>query len=410
MRLLFLFLPLFLATLPLLSSVAQGTVSPSREQCQTCHQDIINKTMLKSFIHSPFLEGNCEVCHCFPKEGNGPDAEPARVETEPATRIETSSPDSPPSPVTWLKASEYSATRHTFVLDRDTYFAELVIDAKAPGRKSLRESVRVPPSADIPILTDDGNPPEISQVEVSEVRQGVLIEALITWRTDKETKSSVRYGRNGQTMSVINSDKYARNHTVTLPGLKKNTKYTFSVTAEDFYGNRAMSAIHKLNTSRFFNHSPQPPPAEHISPGPIELESHFARTSTGNLIIEIEANQPVLFAIGRQEGQGGRFVEMTDNGSPDTAGAKSSHAPLKGKEYSSLIVCYTCHPSIEGTSSHPVNVRPKRGTVIPPEFTTLADGRITCMSCHDIHGSNREFRLSKSSRKKLCQGCHPHKF
>lgn len=401
MRLLFLFLPLFLATFPLLGGIAQGTASPPRKECQKCHQDIINKTMLKSFIHSPFLEGNCEVCHCFSEEDKSRDAEPAGVAPSPAP---------PPSPVTWLKASEYRATSHTFVLDRYPPLSQLVIDAKAPGRKPVRESVRVPPAADIPILADDGKPPEISGVEVNEVRQGVLIEAIISWRTDKKSKSTVRYGRNGQTMSEISSDKYTRNHTVTLPGLKKNTKYTFSVTAEDFYGNRAMSAIHRLNTFRFFNHSPRTPPADYVSAGSIGLKSHFAQTSTGNLIIEIEADQPVLFAIGSQAGQSGRLVGPVGNGNPDAAVAETSHVPLKGKEYSSLIVCYTCHPTIEGTSSHPVNVRPKRGTVIPPEFTTLADGRITCMSCHDIHGSNREFRLSKSSRKKLCQGCHPHKF
>jgi predicted CXXCH cytochrome family protein len=61
---------------------------------------------------------------------------------------------------------------------------------------------------------------------------------------------------------------------------------------------------------------------------------------------------------------------------------------------------------LKGSSSHPVNILPKPGMVIPPEYPLLADGRISCMSCHVYHGGNFEHRLVKPDKQSLCKGCH----
>lgn len=85
---------------------------------------------------------------------------------------------------------------------------------------------------------------------------------------------------------------------------------------------------------------------------------------------------------------------------------KTSHTNLQNKEFTSLTTCSNCHPEGMGASSHPVNILPPKGMSIPPEYPTLADGRISCMTCHKRHASNIQFRLVKARDKEFCVGCH----
>jgi predicted CXXCH cytochrome family protein len=69
------------------------------------------------------------------------------------------------------------------------------------------------------------------------------------------------------------------------------------------------------------------------------------------------------------------------------------------------MVCRNCHQSQSGTT-HPVNVLPPPGMIIPPEYPTLADGRITCASCHSTHSSDYEYLAIRAGKRELCVGCH----
>ncbi len=67
--------------------------------------------------------------------------------------------------------------------------------------------------------------------------------------------------------------------------------------------------------------------------------------------------------------------------------------------------CFDCHAG-EGPS-HKTGVRP-RG-VVPPELPLSSDGRITCSTCHYVHGeANRanSFERIDNRRGKLCLTCH----
>lgn len=87
--------------------------------------------------------------------------------------------------------------------------------------------------------------------------------------------------------------------------------------------------------------------------------------------------------------------------------------PLVG----SAGTCYSCHKTeekggqfFEPGVSHPVNVPPPPGMVIPKELgTTLVKGLgevITCVTCHDPHSKKPGFLKLPMQGDKLCVACH----
>ncbi len=126
-------------------------------------------------------------------------------------------------------------------------------------------------------------------------------------------------------------------------------------------------------------------------------------------MLELTANQPVSITLGTSADEPAErpTILIKSAQSADTA---EEHIPLANKKYSSMTICTTCHQAFNQQKSHPVNILPREKSKIPPEYPTLPDGRISCMTCHINHAANIEYRLIKSSRKELCLGCHPDNF
>ena len=62
-----------------------------------------------------------------------------------------------------------------------------------------------------------------------------------------------------------------------------------------------------------------------------------------------------------------------------------------------LSVCETCHKT-QGRFTHPVGV----GIIDPRDKTS----QVTCVSCHDVHGTNYEYFLRGDKKRDLCVMCH----
>ena len=90
--------------------------------------------------------------------------------------------------------------------------------------------------------------------------------------------------------------------------------------------------------------------------------------------------------------------------------------PRKNKENLALVapekeLCMDCHSDLEETLSHPIGVFPGRA-VIPPDMP-LADGKLTCSTCHDIHmpyknafGLPTHFLRRSVRGRRFCAICH----
>jgi predicted CXXCH cytochrome family protein len=68
-------------------------------------------------------------------------------------------------------------------------------------------------------------------------------------------------------------------------------------------------------------------------------------------------------------------------------------------------LCVPCHIETVRASSHPVNVVPVKAKV-PDEFP-LRKGKLTCVTCHDVHSAgNSVYRTSSPPSKDFCSACH----
>jgi len=74
-------------------------------------------------------------------------------------------------------------------------------------------------------------------------------------------------------------------------------------------------------------------------------------------------------------------------------------------------VCMKCH-NLENRLSHPVGAVPK--TLVPLDMPLDKEGRITCVTCHDVHmpainkltGKKTYYLRRVSKGKKFCYACH----
>jgi predicted CXXCH cytochrome family protein len=117
----------------------------------------------------------------------------------------------------------------------------------------------------------------------------------------------------------------------------------------------------------------------------------------------LTAEQPVSLALGTrgETRQASAARSEEELPAPDDV-----HAGLSGNLEVSVEACRACHEGRSGSASHPVNVYPTPGMIVPTDYPTLPDGRITCVSCHESHSSDHEYQLIKPQGRELCVGCH----
>ena len=106
--------------------------------------------------------------------------------------------------------------------------------------------------------TDEGTDVDTFSITVKDLTSPVVLHeinaltskywAIITWETDEEATSIVRYGTSsGSYTDTESSSTYTTSHSVTLT-LDQNTTYYFVVKSEDSSGNYAQSSEHSLKT------------------------------------------------------------------------------------------------------------------------------------------------------------------
>jgi LysM repeat protein len=74
----------------------------------------------------------------------------------------------------------------------------------------------------------------------------------ITWKTDHNTRSTVRYGTNKNLKEKKKDNEKEKNHKLTLRDLLPDTKYYFKIKSEDGDDNEDKSKIHSIKTKAVF--------------------------------------------------------------------------------------------------------------------------------------------------------------
>jgi predicted CXXCH cytochrome family protein len=82
----------------------------------------------------------------------------------------------------------------------------------------------------------------------------------------------------------------------------------------------------------------------------------------------------------------------------------SSHRMISAPLKSPLAdLCLGCHPDSMGENSHKVNVI---SSIKPVDLPLTADGKMTCITCHDPHGREKHASFLRKNYSELCQTCH----
>lgn len=92
--------------------------------------------------------------------------------------------------------------------------------------------------------TDDEKDLNIHNVKADSTESTITI----TWKTDHNTKSTVRYGKNKNLSEKKKDNDKEKKHKVTLKDLEPDTKYYFRIKATDSDDNENSSRIHSITT------------------------------------------------------------------------------------------------------------------------------------------------------------------
>lgn len=89
--------------------------------------------------------------------------------------------------------------------------------------------------------------PEISSVTY-EITNGGVPGAIVSWRTNVETTTSLFYGPQGSSKKEIATSDKVKDHTANITSLPNSSTYEFFVAGTDIYGNKAQSSVLSFST------------------------------------------------------------------------------------------------------------------------------------------------------------------
>ena len=357
----------------------------SADTCLECHRATWDEAESARYIHLPFQQKKCLNCHESRKARDQRNQEEKRkVDAE----------------VSWLGRNPAPSTVQWLNFKADPYGGTILVEAKGAGVGTNRRKIRLPAINDLVEFPGGDRLPLISNVKVVEVERGIFLSARIAWDTDQPATSIIRYGLGRLNRNSGLDSTYTGHHEVVITGIKANKNYRFKVESESMAGGKAVSEEKQFSTARAFRID-QASLTDTGRDEELKLECKAFRGKNDRYILRVTASHPVAVAVGLVPDEKDKKYGSADSGSEVV-----KHIITSDDLFVNITVCYTCHREYQKILSHPINVYPKPGMIIPAQYSTLADGRISCNSCHANHASNVKFRLIKSGKRELCIGCH----
>ncbi|NPA94234.1 MAG: hypothetical protein GXO58_02260 [Thermodesulfobacteria bacterium] len=375
------------------TGIAATADGSSDSECVRCHEKMVNRANMKRYIHKPFREKKCTICHLVGKD-------PSQEETQQpaAKRSKQKTKES----IRWISRHFDPSRVHWFLIPASQVDDTLFLQVAGDQHKATRIQIPLPPISKLPVLKDDHQGPHIENVSFIGLQRGVFLSAIIQWHTDRPAGGQVLYGiqspdENKTPFDPILTTEHRMRLSPVLPG----KKYQYTVVSIDVFGNVSKSGPHFFSTDKTYI---LPRTDSDETTGGKPRIQYSLSSVNGNYFLHVIADQPTFMTIGVRRNLHKNAVITTK----DATGKEKTfrHPPMKSRAEVSMTVCKSCHASYWEGATHPVGVRPRNGMRIPKEYPVLADGRITCMSCHQFHGSNYEARVIRPSKKALCIGCH----
>ena len=361
-----------------------GESSPN--QCCLCHQQVCEEVGKKRYVHAPVIEQNCVVCHVAANEVG------SAAMTQSLGAI-------PEEEIQWLVKDYQLDTVHWVRLPANLSGRKILVRGTGEGQKQFQSEMVLPDLDGFKELPLAATPLAIKDLKVLEVKKGGFLTAKISWKTDRISSSSAAFGEKDLKSRTQLDPRLTTNHEVLLTGLAAGRNYRVAVISQDIFGDRAVSEELIFSTQVPFD---APTALSAPAPATLWVTGKYFKVKN-DLYASFTGNQPFSILVGTSAQPAAPQPTVLSRGAGQLP---ADHLPLTDPYFYSIKVCSTCHPATSGVMSHPVDVFPKTGMKIPKDYKMLADGRLSCQTCHTAHASDNQYRLVKATQKKLCLGCH----
>ncbi len=375
----------------LLSWATVSSTTTEGDNCLTCHDNTYKKSLNNSHIHPPFLDKKCSTCHI--------DEYASPVNNRPSTTTRRENRQK----VTWHQKHYEPARTHFFLLPSSKVDNTLFIQTAGRNGQSKVTSIKLPPVEKLSQLAKDEQPPQLSNIQFLGVKRGILYSATIGWRTDEPSDAQIHYGMGNLNHKTRINHHLRTNHTINIAPVTPGKDYTYTVISTDMHGNKTVSQPLTFSTRSIGSSetSGRNTPARQSS---FQEELNHQLSAVGeDYFITITANQPTHLSIGSHQELRSQIIMPANN---LTHGEPVQHVIMKSSYDTNITSCLNCHKEFQDDSSHPINVLPKRGMIFPADLPLLDNGKMHCMTCHDMHSSDNIARIRRRTKQELCLGCH----
>ena len=380
-----------------------SAVKMMKSNCLSCHDNVYQKGIKNFYLHSPFLNKKCAICH-LGHEDILSERDVAGIKKQ---MVEP------------LIFSGYSYQEENNILLEDlilkaAYDINIIVEDRS-GHTLKKKYTGIIPARLQNAMNDDRNPPVISGINTGPIKKTVFLETTIAWDTDEPSTSCVEYGFSDQYGQYTSEDiALSKHHIVNLYELTSGKTYHFRVKSRDISGNESVSKDYVFNTNTTGLQALDAAATGYKKEKPAELaianELTFLLGSKVGIYIETtKAAKVSVECLKVKDAALTAETELLTSPTPGPDAGKSvndQHERLIAKEELTIKGCYKCHPSEILGVSHPVGIAIKRGTSVPKDLPTLKGGIITCVTCHDAHGGVRKYFARKKITKDICITCH----
>ncbi|MCK5069458.1 MAG: hypothetical protein KAR01_02920, partial [Desulfocapsa sp.] len=214
--------------------------------------------------------------------------------------------------------------------------------------------------------------------------------------------------------SYLASTSPASDHLVAIASLDKETDYRFRVVVSSMKKESMVEAYKSLWLGLRVKEIDDLSSTQKIdlSAGLTESPSNLVRSAAvyqngETTLVVWETSEPLYGWVEVQELEGLALTDLATTTEVEIQQAANSdqHPPLRNPEELAINVCYQCHPESTLGTSHPVRLYGGQDVRIPDDLPTV-DGMLTCVTCHDPHGSAGKMLVREVIKTKLCVTCH----
>ncbi|WP_316348316.1 cytochrome c3 family protein [Desulfuromonas acetoxidans] len=371
--------------------------------CLDCHDEIKQVIDESYYVHEPVRAYKCRVCHARDEfEPSMPVSQPEPNNNYVLAYKQTTSHEE--QPIIWLVENFTPAFHQSALIKQRKLKDRLILDLwyQQAGKKTHQFD-----TPDLDALQTQ-NPRyqmlAIDNLYLTDFDTRLVPRATLHWNTNEPSRCTTSYGNKALDVVYEEDDLYLYDHHIDLRNFTDGG-YVVEISCRDPY--------RRVKTTDRFNILTLPVREQPIAAPPVEEDRIALKNLQGKLWIEVESHQPASLSVGVQKtADRQQAVEeplsqaLVETTTADSERSEDEHITLNTRLYTTTQVCHKCHTGLEPGQSHPVNVLPPLNMIVPPEYKRLKNGKISCMTCHTVHGSNTEHRLIKKSPKALCTGCH----